>query len=283
MEATCIERNISWPAVGVLTANHLLGFLGVYYAVVHASWGIIIAAVAYFFLCHVSIAFLHRGFTHKAFRVVWAVAIVTMALFSATGEGPAWWWRGKHLDHHVSADIPGKDPHTPNDGFFHSHMGWLCTTLGISPPTRRSSFLRHTDEMDRAVLWQRQYYWPLTITMIIVVPTGLGWLLGDALGGFLVIGFARLLFQNHMTWVVNSIGHTYGERVTSRGQATNFSNWPLGIPFFGIATVGESHHGNHHKDANTWRLGTRWYHFDVAAWVIQMLIWIGLATDIKKA
>ena len=282
MDDVVAKKEISWPAVSILIFNHVLGIVGIYYAIRYPSLSIIVAAVVYFFLCHLSIAFLHRGFTHKAFRVAWPIAILTMTLFSAVAEATARWWKGKHIDHHIFSDIPGKDPHTPLDGFYHSQMGWLTTKEGVGPPTKRSLRANRSDSMDRAVLWQEKYHWQLSFLMIFVTPTAIGWLLGDALGGFLVIGFARLLFQNHCTWFVNSIGHTFGERPMKNVLATNFSNWPLGLPIFGILTVGESHHANHHMNANTWRLGTRWYHFDVAAWVIQLLIWLGLATDCSK-
>lgn len=286
MEVTTAKKETSWPAVGTFGFVHSLGLVGAplyAYFFMDASEVVtmLLVATIYFFLAHFSIAFVHRGFTHDAFVMSPVVAFITMLFFSATGEGPAWWWRGKHIDHHNNSDVPGKDPHTPRDGFFHSHMGWLMTKEGISPPSMRSAFYNKKSVTGKALEWQRKWYWPLVIFMSIIFPTLLGGMLGDLLGGLLIIGLARQVLQWHMTWVVNSIGHTFG-RKTSRG-ATNFSNWPLGIPFFGILTVGESEHGHHHEQALEWKLGTKWYHFDLSAWLIQLLIWTGLASHRQQS
>ena len=44
-------------------------------------------------------------------------------------EGGAISWVAMHRIHHAQSDKPGKDIHTPKDGFWWSHVGWiLCDT-----------------------------------------------------------------------------------------------------------------------------------------------------------
>ena len=35
-------------------------------------------------------------------------------------------WAALHLTHHAHSDRDG-DPHSPLDGFFHAHVGWILT------------------------------------------------------------------------------------------------------------------------------------------------------------
>ena len=41
-----------------------------------------------------------------------------------TWQGDPLEWVSAHRYHHQHCDTP-QDPHTPHEGFWHSHMGWL--------------------------------------------------------------------------------------------------------------------------------------------------------------
>jgi stearoyl-CoA desaturase (delta-9 desaturase) len=96
-----------------------------------------------------------------------------------------------------------------------------------------------------------------------------------ALTAFLWGGLVRVFLLHHMTWSVNSICHTIGERpFNSRDKAANF--WPLAIPSFG-----ESWHNSHHADPTCARHGVLKGQIDSSARAIQLFEKLGWATDVR--
>jgi stearoyl-CoA desaturase (Delta-9 desaturase) len=270
---------LSLPYVWIFSLIHIGGAAGFWYALT-ASWYIIAAAIIYFFLCHLAITVgAHRYFTHGAFDAKPVVAYTLAIFFSATAQGSLKWWCGKHLQHHENEDREGVDPHSPQDGFFHAHMGWLLKPSGFgTPPAAYLVRFRKPGIANKVIRWQyRNHRW-LILVMTFILPTCIGWSLGDPLGGFLVIGLLRLTIQYHATWIVNSVGHTIGERRDN--LATNFG-WLLGIPF-ALITVGEAWHANHHISSAHWRLGREWWQVDPGAFVILLLKQFGLVSNLRE-
>jgi stearoyl-CoA desaturase (delta-9 desaturase) len=127
-------------------------------------------------------------------------------------------------------------------------------------------------------LWQAKNYYALMILMAYGVPALIGTLLGDWLGGLLVIGSARLMFQYHLTWIVNSYGHIRGEKIENGLSATATNNNGL----LAILTVGELLHANHHERPRSYRFGTRSRDMDIGWWVIEACMLVGLARPLEK-
>ena len=74
----------------------------------------------------------HRMLTHRSFRAHPVVRAIMLILGSMAVEGTAITWAANHLKHHALADQEG-DPHSPVDGLFHAHLGWLFTTEDADP------------------------------------------------------------------------------------------------------------------------------------------------------
>lgn len=277
MRAVLTKKDIHWGYLWFFVIVHAVGFYGIWYAVVYAHMNIVIAAVVYFFLAHLSITCgAHRLYAHESYRASTFLQYVLVLLFSATFQGPILWWAGKHKHHHATEDDVG-DPHSPHvDGFWYSHMGWMLSKRGLEPAPGKylRTFARKDGSRYRfaPALWQGEHYFPLATLMTFVVPTIVGSMLGDWWGGLLVIGFGRLLLQYHFTWVVNSVGHLWGEHLT--GKSTNV--WALAVP-----TVGESFHANHHASPGDYRLGRTWWQIDLGRYTIELLALMGLAWDLR--
>ena len=66
----------------------------------------------------------HRYFSHKAFKTSRAFQFVLAILgVAAVQKGPLWWAAG-HRRHHRYSDQEG-DLHSPREGFWHAHQGWI--------------------------------------------------------------------------------------------------------------------------------------------------------------
>ena len=69
----------------------------------------------------------HRYFSHRAYKMG-RVAQFLMAFGGTTAvqKGPLW-WASHHRIHHRYTDLDG-DVHSPRDGFWWSHVGWILST-----------------------------------------------------------------------------------------------------------------------------------------------------------
>ncbi|MEV8444065.1 acyl-CoA desaturase, partial [Actinosynnema sp. NPDC051121] len=219
----------------------------------------------------------HRYFTHGAFKAKRALRVALAIAGGLAAQGPVIGWVADHRRHHAFSDREG-DPHSPwlfgtspialARGFWHAHMGWL--------------FGRDTTNVDRFApdlvadkdihLVDRLF--PLWVLLSVAVPTVLGGVLTlswwGALTAFLWAGLARISFQHHVTWSVNSICHMIGDRpFAARDRSANF--WPLAI-----LSMGESWHNSHHADPTCARHGVDRGQLDVSArviWAFEKLGW----------
>jgi stearoyl-CoA desaturase (delta-9 desaturase) len=224
----------------------------------------------------------HRYFTHGSFKAKRGLRIALAIAGGLAAQGSVIGWVADHRRHHAFSDREG-DPHSPwlfgtsatalAKGFWHAHMGWLFgrdrTNIDrFAPDLAADRDIRMVDRL-----------FPLWIAISVLLPAVLGGLITmswwGALTGFLWAGLARIAFQHHVTWSVNSICHMIGDRpFTSRDKSANF--WPLAI-----LSMGESWHNSHHADPTSARHGVRRAQIDISARVIWLFERFGWATQVR--
>ena len=74
----------------------------------------------------------HRMLTHRGFKVPKWLEYAGTVCGMLMSEGGAITWVAMHRLHHAHSDKPGQDLHTPKDGFWWSHMGWILCRLDLS-------------------------------------------------------------------------------------------------------------------------------------------------------
>jgi stearoyl-CoA desaturase (Delta-9 desaturase) len=170
----------------------------------------------------------HRMLTHRSFKAHPVVQGALLILGSMAVEGPAIQWAADHLKHHARSDQDG-DPHSPLEGLWHSHMGWLFSPYHADPNVYGKFLLRDplVVFVDRTfVLW---------VTLSLVIPFILGgW------QGLLWGGLVRMFLVHHITWSVNSVCHTFGRRAYETTDRSR-NQWTVGL-----LGMGEGWHNNHH-------------------------------------
>jgi stearoyl-CoA desaturase (Delta-9 desaturase) len=227
----------------------------------------------------------HRHLTHRAFKARRWVRGTLAILGSAAIEGPVISWVADHRKHHAFSDEEG-DPHSPHvdhghgwrgafKGLWHAHVGWLFihTHRGnrkrYAPDLLADPLIRFID--GTFVLW---------VTVGLLVPAGLGYLIGGslstALTGLLWGGLVRMLVVHHVTYSINSLCHFFGRRAFDTGDESRNLFWLA--PF----TFGEAWHNNHHAFPTSYRHGMRSWQIDISAWVIWALERTGLAWDVVR-
>ena len=66
----------------------------------------------------------HRMLTHEGFQSPSWLRALFLILGVMSFEGSPDVWAATHIKHHACSDEEG-DPHSPLDGFWHAHMGWV--------------------------------------------------------------------------------------------------------------------------------------------------------------
>lgn len=206
----------------------------------------------------------HRMLTHRSFRAHPAVRFLFLVFGSMAVEGSAISWAANHLKHHSLADKEG-DPHSPLDGLWHSHLGWLFSLDQADPNVYCRHLLR-----DRVVRFVDQTF-AIWVALGLIIPFAIGgW------SGLLWGGLVRMFFVHHVTWSVNSVCHTFGKRAYDTADRSS-NQWMVGL-----LAMGEGWHNNHHAFPRSAIHGLDRWQFDGSALVIQALEKLRLATDVYR-
>jgi stearoyl-CoA desaturase (Delta-9 desaturase) len=254
-------------------------------AAVPVAWGgwlgwhdVIIALVMYAISGHGITVGFHRHFTHRSFKPNRGVKVGLAVAGSMAIEGPVIQWVADHRKHHKFSDRDG-DPHSPwrygnsvpalVKGLVYAHIGWLFDPEQ-TPPRRYAPDLLKDNDIVRI---SRQF--PMWVAVSLLIPPIAGglWTMSwhGALTAFFWASLVRVAMLHHVTWSINSICHTVGNRpFNSRDKSGNV--WWLAIP-----SMGESWHNLHHADPTCARHGVLRGQIDTSAriiWLFEKLGWI---------
>jgi stearoyl-CoA desaturase (delta-9 desaturase) len=212
----------------------------------------------------------HRLLTHRGFVCPrWLRRTLAWMGGAALQGGPSR-WVSMHRRHHQTADREG-DPHTPLEGFFHGHVGWVM----------------RWDEQDAAdhhklvpdVTGQDRWMRVMDKGLLFMLPWALTGLLCFAVAGWRGVlwgTFIRTLALWHVTWCVNSICHRWGRRPNkTRDESGN-------VWWVGLLSLGEGWHNNHHARPAAALHGWRWYEIDVSGYVIRLLARLRLIRQVVR-
>jgi stearoyl-CoA desaturase (delta-9 desaturase) len=223
---------------------------------------------------------LHRHFTHRAFQASPWLRAVLGVLGSSAFQGPIDRWVADHRRHHRFTDQP-LDPHSPHWmngapprwkwlGIANSHVLWLFY-CPLTDPDRYAADIRR-DPISR---WCSRHYASLAGASL-VVPALVGFSFGGAHEGllcFLWAGCLRVTLLHHVTWSINSIGHSFGRQIPgSRDQSRD-------ITLFSLLLFGEGYHSFHHANPNA--AVNEPAHLDIGGLILRGLRGIGWVWDLR--
>lgn len=275
-EQTVLALFIGVPFLALLGSVPVAwgGFLG---------WHDIVLAAAFYVLTGLGITVgFHRYFTHGAFKANRPLRIALAVAGTMAIEGPVIRWVADHRRHHAFSDREG-DPHSPwrygetipalAKGLWWAHMGWLFDTEQTPRSKYAPDLLKDPDiqKVDRL--------FPHLVATSLLLPALIGGLWSMSWTGALTALFWASLIRvgllHHVTWSINSICHTLGERpFKSRDKSGNV--WWLAVLSFG-----ESWHNLHHADPTCARHGVERGQVDISARTIWLFERFGWATDVR--
>ena len=258
LERTALLTLVIAPLVGTVYAIWLL-----WQRLVNWNDLAILGGMYFFTALGITIGY-HRMLTHRSFEAHPIVRFFFLMVGSMAFEGAALDWAAIHIKHHANSDSDD-DPHSPLHGFFHAHIGWFVSGFQSEPQIYGRWLLK-----DRLVVFMSNTFFVWAV-LGFVIPYLLGGWTGVLWGGLV-----RIFLTHHVTWSVNSVCHTFGRRMFDTGDQSR-NQWVVGLLAFG-----EGWHNNHHAFPRSAFHGMRWWQFDMSAYIIRLLEWVGLAWNVCR-
>ncbi len=259
------QDGINWLTTSVMVLFHL----GAVAALFFFTWKAFCAALLLWWVSGslgIGMGY-HRLLTHRGYKTPkWVEYFLTLCAVLALEGGPIA-WVATHRIHHKYSDHEG-DPHSPRDGRWWAHVGWIL--IGKSMHRDTTTLARYVPDLakNKFHIWITKYHY------VPVAILGIGLF---ALGGLplLLWGlFLRTVVGLHATWLVNSATHSWGSRrFATRDLSTN--SW-----WVALLTWGEGWHNNHHAHPVSARHGLKWYEVDFNWYGIWALQKLGLARQV---
>jgi stearoyl-CoA desaturase (delta-9 desaturase) len=232
---------------------------------------LIVASVVVLFLSLIGItAAYHRFYSHRGYVLHPAAEAVLLFLGTVALQGSALRWSFDHRLHHAYVDTD-RDPYSIKKGFWYAHVLWMFQPAQEIDERRVKDLVKN-----RLVMFQHRHYGLIAGVANLLVVAAVGWLVADWIGAVVLAGWTRLGVGHHLTWFINSLAHTWGERTYSKEHSAVDNH------LLALITVGEGFHNYHHTFPSDYRNGVRWYQFDPTKWTIWTLSKLGLASNLRR-
>jgi len=262
------RQGLNWTTTTVLALLHV----GAIAALFMFSWKAFAVSVFLYWVATglgISMGY-HRLHTHRSYKVPLWMEYFFAVCATLTLEGGPIFWTAIHRIHHQRSDQPG-DPHSPREGAWWAHVGWIL--MGETKHNNTRLLAKYAPDLakDRFYVWLNDYHWLPIVALTAILAV---------LGGLPMVLWAvcfRVVFGLHATWLVNSATHLWGgRRFETRDDSRN--NW-----WVALISFGEGWHNNHHAHPTSARHGLAWYEFDPSWLQIKLLKRFGIAKSIQVA
>ncbi|MBA3633732.1 MAG: fatty acid desaturase [Acidobacteria bacterium] len=259
------SNKIQWVTLSAVIIIHLLAV----WALFTFSWQNLLAAAITWWVAGswgIGMGY-HRLLTHGGYKTPkWFEYFLTVCGTLGLQSG-AITWVTTHRIHHAFTETEN-DPHTPRDGTFWAHVGWILQ--GTAQNQTEATMRRYAPDLmkDKFHLFVNKYYYVTPIVVGVILFAIGGWSM--VLWGI----FLRQVIGWHSTWLVNSATHLWG----TRRFETHDDSRNNGL--IAALTFGEGWHNNHHANPRSAKHGLAWYEFDVNWLQIKALEKIGLAKKV---
>ena len=208
----------------------------------------------------------HRYFSHKTYKTSRVFQFVLAFLGASSVQKGSLWWASHHRIHHKYADVPGADVHSPKDGFWYCHQGWIFDGKWHATVLDQiQDFARYPE-----LVWLNRWH--------VVAPLSLAVLCYAIGGGMgLLWGFSiSTVALWHSTYAINSLAHLFGTRRYDTPDTSRNNLW------LALLTMGEGWHNNHHRYCAASRQGFRWWEIDLTYYILRGLALLGIIWDMRE-
>ncbi|KAG7393637.1 hypothetical protein PHYBOEH_006029 [Phytophthora boehmeriae] len=272
---------VVWYNVAVLASWHVGAFYTLLFVLPYCTLKqVLVLWILLVFVSGLGItAGAHRLWSHRCYKAKLPLRVFLMLCNSMAFEGSIFEWSRDHRVHHKGSDTTA-DPHNSERGFFFAHMGWVMVRKHKDVKAAGKTIDFSDLLADPVVTFQIKHYLKTVLLMCYVVPTVMGYYLGDVWAGFWVGGVFRHVWVLHMTWMVNSVAHFFGYKPYDRKMR------PVENLIVSIGALGEGYHNYHHKypsDYATSEWGLLSGQYNPTKAFIDFMALIGQAYDLKRS
>ena len=170
MGRTQNESGVVWTTAIFMAIFHLGAIAPLFFF----NWtNLIVAAMLYVLAvdCGIGMGY-HRLLVHRGYQVPKAIEYFFTVCGTLALEGRPIAWVATHRIHHQHSDRLG-DPHTPREGTWWAHMGWIITGRALNTQTDALAHYAPDLAKDHVQVWLSKYHWaPLTILGIGLLLVG---------------------------------------------------------------------------------------------------------------
>lgn len=207
----------------------------------------------------------HRYFSHRSYEMGRVMQfLMAFGGTSCAQKGPLW-WASHHRMHHKFSDTE-RDIHSPKDGAFWSHVGWIISSQYDETEWKWIKDFAKFPELR----FLNTYHYIAPIVLGVAVYLVGGW-------SMLFCGFfLSTVLLYHGTFSINSLMHVFGRR---RYATTDTSRNSL---LLALITLGEGWHNNHHYYQSSANQGFFWWEIDISYYTLRALSWVGLVRGIRN-
>lgn len=258
-----MDRNhsIDWPNAIPFILIHVVGFAAP--LLFGVSWKLVGLAIFFYYarMACTTIGY-HRYFAHRSFKTSRPMQFVLAFLAQTSAQKGALWWAANHRLHHRYSDQEG-DIHSPKEGFFWSHVGWI-----LSNRFAETGDIKDFSKYPELRWLDKHHLVPPTVLALSI------WAVGGLPALFWGFFLSTVLLW-HGTFLVNSLNHIWG----TRRYATTDTSRNNGL--LALLTMGEGWHNNHHHFMGSANQGFFWWEVDLSYYLIRALQAVGLVWAVR--
>ncbi|HVX17307.1 MAG TPA: acyl-CoA desaturase [Acidimicrobiales bacterium] len=257
------DERVNFATSIPMIACHFVPLLAIFTGV--TTKAVILCVALYFGRMFFITAGYHRYFAHRSYKTNRVFQFILAAGGATAAQKGPLWWAGHHRDHHRFSDTE-RDIHSPQKGFWWSHMGWiLCDKYNtVDYEAKIKDFHQYPE-----IRWVEKHNGWFPIGLAVLCTLIAGW------SGLLIGFFLSTVLLWHGTFTVNSLNHVFGRR---RYATTDTSR---NSAILALWTMGEGWHNNHHYYAASARQGFFWWEYDISYYVLKALSLVGVVSDLK--
>ncbi|MFT5355520.1 MAG: stearoyl-CoA desaturase (delta-9 desaturase) [Polyangiales bacterium] len=244
--------------------SHVFALLALFVTQSPAAW--ILCGVLFVVRMFGVTAGYHRYFSHRAFKTSRVGQFALAVLAQSSLQKGVLWWAAHHRKHHKHSDEVG-DVHSPvQEGFWHSHVGWI---LSAEHEETDYAKVRDLAKYPELRFLNRFHFLPGVVLALICFLT-----LG--VPGLIIGFFVSTVALWHSTFLINSLAHVVGTRRFATPDESRNNFW------LALLTLGEGWHNNHHRYQSSARNGFYWWEVDFTYYALRGLSALRLVSDLRQ-
>lgn len=241
----------------------------------------------------------HRLYTHQSYEAPFLIRMVFLILGTGALQKDAIDWCSLHRMHHryenkkKSLDPYGIQKFCNNKcnkicrkshmilNFLHAHFLWLFVDRSPKFKKTQKSIIEQMKnyewKTDYSILLLQKKYFPfLAIFIGLVIPILISKkIFKDSWSSAIGSSTLRAIIGWHITFSINSFAHLFGERNDINLTAANSH-------LCAILAMGEGYHNYHHRYPKDYYASEKLLCFNLTAWVLRSLKFVGLIQNTRR-